>query len=779
IVHGDVKPQNVLIFGEDPGRYVAKVSDFGFSSLATTDEYITVPRTRPWNGPEWHHRGFPINEVKKMDVYSFGMLCLWLLFKDALSETSRRQIPVLKEWEGADLFAQSVEPSPEEPILETLKSNDQMPILAHQLLTTTTTTDLDQDRRSKLDKFFLCLSREPTNRSTDLVELLRLFASLQTAFCYNVGFGTLSDKEQVRLWLGEEWSIDDLEEQIGLVRDAGMSYEDEFVKLIEDGYDVMGNPAEEYRRAKVLETSDSEYGREVDDMEKVFGSTHIVIFRLKLVLVDILLGKDELERAEAILTNLKVQLENDPKYGSGHLNTVITIGRLAHVFAQTGKYERAEKLYLQALDGLNELLGPEHLFTLSVLTEFAILLNYQARYERAEALCRRALDRQREILGESHITALDTLDALGTILMSQGRYEEAERAFEQEVQLTQTTLGPEDPQTVIAVSNLATISRLSGRYRTAETLGRNVMQACETVFGKESLGTLSCMEDLAVTLYEQKKLVEAEELYRQALAGKEKLLGSTHPDVVALTEGLALTFDAQGHHKKAEMMIRKVIEKKNDALGPDHPETMSANSSLAGVLFRQGKLKAAAKLLKQTLPKRRNLLGEGHPHTLLNLNDIAVMLTIQGKYRSAVPLFRRALAGRQKYAEAETLYRDVVDYTASDPLTATANAIDTDAFSRGTSLWNFADLLHRQKRFEEACQLYERSCAEYAEGGDSGPHAVCAAWFADMQKEMERRRRGGVWRFDTSHALLRIGKRTLGRMASIRSNVMNSRVTTE
>ena len=173
--HGDVKPNNVLIFQEDSGRYVAKVSDLGFSSLATTDDCITVPRTRPWNGPEWHHRGFTLNGVKKLDVYSFGMLCLWLLCKDALFKTPRRPSPILKEWDGADLFTQHTEAIPGRTFLEALKAEDQMPILAHELLTLT--TGLDQERKSKLSRLFLlCLASEPTDRSSDFVELLELLS---------------------------------------------------------------------------------------------------------------------------------------------------------------------------------------------------------------------------------------------------------------------------------------------------------------------------------------------------------------------------------------------------------------------------------------------------------------------------------------------------------------------------------------------------------------------------------------------------------------------------
>lgn len=101
------------------------------------------------------------------------MLCLWLLCKDILFETPRKRIPILKEWDGADLFTQHTEVVPGRTFLEVLKAEDQMPILARELLTLI--TGVDQERKSKLSKLFLlCLTSEPTDRSSDFVELLEL-----------------------------------------------------------------------------------------------------------------------------------------------------------------------------------------------------------------------------------------------------------------------------------------------------------------------------------------------------------------------------------------------------------------------------------------------------------------------------------------------------------------------------------------------------------------------------------------------------------------------------
>src|SRR5271156_4567636 len=81
VIHGDIKPENVLIFEKD-GCCTAKVTDFGYSTSVASGASIFLPRSAPWQTPEYHHRQFLFSQALKAEVYSFGLLCLWLLFGD-------------------------------------------------------------------------------------------------------------------------------------------------------------------------------------------------------------------------------------------------------------------------------------------------------------------------------------------------------------------------------------------------------------------------------------------------------------------------------------------------------------------------------------------------------------------------------------------------------------------------------------------------------------------------------------------------------------------------
>ena len=139
----------MLIFKENSGSYTAKVADFGYSyQYASDDDLVELPVSRPWNAPEWHHRAFKPLDAIKMDVYSFGMLCLWCLFQDNEGYPGRTSI-------------------------EELKSNDTLRVLAQELIVVM--TGLCDKQKRDLDRLFnLTLVRDPQGRAAKFTQLLPL-----------------------------------------------------------------------------------------------------------------------------------------------------------------------------------------------------------------------------------------------------------------------------------------------------------------------------------------------------------------------------------------------------------------------------------------------------------------------------------------------------------------------------------------------------------------------------------------------------------------------------
>jgi len=167
VIHGDIKPQNVLVFKDETGKTIFKMADFGYSTLAAGEATILLPKSRPWNAPEHHFGEFEVAAAKKTDMYSFGMLCLWILFRGAPIPQNTTQFT----------FEASAGPR---TLLEQLKDDDKVEYIANQLIESVALADLNTERRIRLKEFFsLTVPLNPDKRTSDVGRLLGLLCQKQ------------------------------------------------------------------------------------------------------------------------------------------------------------------------------------------------------------------------------------------------------------------------------------------------------------------------------------------------------------------------------------------------------------------------------------------------------------------------------------------------------------------------------------------------------------------------------------------------------------------------
>jgi serine/threonine protein kinase len=171
VIHGDIKPQNVLVFKDATGKTTVKVADFGYSTLAASEDLapsatarVFLPKSRPWNAPEHHFGEFTATGAKMTDVYSFGMLCFWVLFGSAHTECMSKGIS----------FDASTGPRTR---LEQLKHDDELETIANQLIDSMPLANFSVEHRTRLKDFFsLTVRLNHENRSSDMRKLVGLLS---------------------------------------------------------------------------------------------------------------------------------------------------------------------------------------------------------------------------------------------------------------------------------------------------------------------------------------------------------------------------------------------------------------------------------------------------------------------------------------------------------------------------------------------------------------------------------------------------------------------------
>lgn len=66
------------------GEFYVKLCDFGFSTLFASEQIspVDLPISTPWHAPGLDDTQFGLSvlEAKRADIYSVGLVCLWLVF---------------------------------------------------------------------------------------------------------------------------------------------------------------------------------------------------------------------------------------------------------------------------------------------------------------------------------------------------------------------------------------------------------------------------------------------------------------------------------------------------------------------------------------------------------------------------------------------------------------------------------------------------------------------------------------------------------------------------
>ena len=170
VIHGDIKPANILMFRDSIGEVVPRMADFGYSTIVHQNgdnETIKLPRSRPWDAPE--HTFGPCNFVaaSRMDIFSLGMVCLWVLcHQKAGEETLLLPVPDSNAIDISTGFSWSRS-------IEQWKESDHLIRLAKSAAHSF--ENLPNNQQNRLDEFFTsALQIKPTDREHNARRLLRI-----------------------------------------------------------------------------------------------------------------------------------------------------------------------------------------------------------------------------------------------------------------------------------------------------------------------------------------------------------------------------------------------------------------------------------------------------------------------------------------------------------------------------------------------------------------------------------------------------------------------------
>jgi len=269
---------------------------------------------------------------------------------------------------------------------------------------------------------------------------------------------------------------------------------------------------------------------------------------------------------------------------------------LGDVLIESGKYDEAESLHLEALNASRRVLGDEHPSTLVSIGNLAFLYKTLGRYDEAEPLFLETLNNRRRVLGDEHPSTLVSINNLAGLYESQGRYDEAEPLYLEASNASRRVLGDEHPSTLASIGNLAGLYESQDRFDEAEPLYVEALNANRRVLGNDHPKTLTSINDLAVLYRNTGKYDAAIQMYTEVLSSAQRTLGADHPDTAVYQNGLGFTYYKQGRYDVAEPLLASSLEMGRRTLGSSHPVVLTRIERLADLLEAVGQTDRAQRL---------------------------------------------------------------------------------------------------------------------------------------------------------------------------------------
>ncbi|KAF2190316.1 HET-domain-containing protein [Zopfia rhizophila CBS 207.26] len=190
--------------------------------------------------------------------------------------------------------------------------------------------------------------------------------------------------------------------------------------------------------------------------------------------------------------------------------------------------------------------GDDDKFRTSLLWKLGMCLYQEGRWNEAQRAFVQVMETRKRVLGPEHPDTLISMGNLASTYRNQGRWKEAEELNVQVMETFKRVLGEEHPDTLTSMANQASTYRNQGRWKEAEELNVQVMETFKRVLGPEHPDTLTSMANLALTFWNQGRWKEAEELNVQVMETRKRVLGKEHPSTLTSMGNLASTYMNQG-----------------------------------------------------------------------------------------------------------------------------------------------------------------------------------------------------------------------------------------
>lgn len=324
----------------------------------------------------------------------------------------------------------------------------------------------------------------------------------------------------------------------------------------------------------------------------------------------------EYEEAATLLEQAVKLLEKS----TDELRRASAMTRLGELYESTAKYDKAEKLYLDALDVRSRLLGENHPDIADSIERYGTLLYYKGEHTRAEQQFRKLIDLSQLSYGMHSVQSAKGHNLLGAALLAQSRLEEAESAWRFALAIDREA-DPDSKAVADDLNNLSVVLDQRGDTSAAIEKLSGAINILSKIKGPNHKDVLPLLLNLAYYNKSLNNLEAAEQNLRRVVAGASAHL-ENHPLTATALGNLALVRARLGDLAESKLLNEQALAIFDVILPPNHDSILNCMRSLYGVLRDLGETEKAKEVIEER-KRREGLTGlEPSSYTIEALAEI-------------------------------------------------------------------------------------------------------------------------------------------------------------
>ncbi|MCJ1386085.1 hypothetical protein MMC17_009210 [Xylographa soralifera] len=690
IIHGDLKPENIVVTENARGESVLQLIDFGYSSYGSRHEDLVImPFSPPWAAPEHEWSEITVIAAKRMDVYSLGMISAFLVFHNDWSGFEvELKLSASSENNGELKYRDLYGPPGQRTCVlrllmlylrDTEHAFSKLPdSLVHYFRASLScaeaegrarttnihllSTLLDQATQDELEDE-LATNEQLVAMSLPLEALSSLYTvpphEVPVLPSYPIAFEYLHFlvREHIfrainRIALDTEtcpqcWFLAVTQVsycyRIGFGTDQNLDKAQEWREIMAERFLTVPDIGELVGRIQsgVTEPIKDDPDNELS-VNKLFEKG-LDFFDLADQLVE---GSEIKEVTRRIESDCAARTDafGDESEISMYYKIILSL-----LYGKQGMLKKAKELQMTVFSVL-ERDDPKSSNAIILAGVLVTTLHEEGSLIEAKSLQERYVQYTTEVYDLHHPRTLQGMTKLGAILSDASEYEAAGALAKTVYKLSCESLGNTHPSTISYKQHLISSLRDLGSLNDARAMAEDTLRLSEQVLGVDDPTTLSLHSTFALILYDLELWEETEQHLLVAYHGFQSVVGPTNASTLQTAASLSSLYCNRRQLDKAERIIASLLESSYD-LYPTSKIALTAKTNLGSLKMLREEWQAAEAVFLEIIDTLEQWNGEKPLSFLAPQSHLGQIYQAQGKLDDAEKWQRRAVS------KAESIYQ--------------------------------------------------------------------------------------------------------------------------